>query len=136
MSTADLSGMVSQLEQMAGLAVKAAPAVGDVLRAKVEAGIAEGKDPYGVAWKLVQSGPRKGEKALRGAAAKLQLDVIGYEITLRVRGIEGRHHKGAVKGKVKRPIVPDKRGLPKSWAPEIRAVLDTTFRQIKQAGAT
>lgn len=129
----DLDAMVKTLQGVEGLGVRAAPAVADVLRQRITESIEAGRTPYGEEWKLVQSGPREGEKALRNAAKALTVKADGAVVFCKLSGIDGRHSKGAVKGKVKRLAVPDKRGLPHRWVPDVRAAIDRTFQEIVEA---
>lgn len=129
---ADISTMVKQLRELDGkVAEQVAPEIARVVRAELERSIAAGTDPYGVAWKKTQ----QGATPLRNAMQAVTVATVDGNVFVRVGGIEARHHLGAVRGKVKRRIIPSKKLLPASWALAIKRVVDTWFqREVKNAG--
>jgi len=105
---------------------RAAPAIAEVLRAETERTIAAATTPSGAPWEL----RIKDEgKPLRNAARALEVSVAGTSIALAIRGIEGRHHRGQVRGGTKRQIIPVRK-LPEQLTAKVRAVLDDAFREV------
>jgi hypothetical protein len=133
---ADLQAMIDSISHLEDLPKLAAPAVADVVREIIQDTIHAGTTPYGKPWPLVQSGKRKGEKALRNAGTKLFVTYIGPKVYVRLSGIDARHNNGATKGKVQRLVIPDDRGLSRTMAAEIRGVLEQTFKKTIEAGSS
>lgn len=105
---------------------RAGPRIAEVMRADVEATIAAGTTSDGQPWE-----PRKadGSKPLRNAAKALEVEAQSTTITLRIRGIEGRHHRGQVRGGTKRRIIPVGK-MPDRMRDAVRAVLEQTFSEV------
>jgi hypothetical protein len=130
---ADLQGMAKKLELLAEMPETAAPLCADAIFARTALTIERGTTPYGEPWKLVQTGPRKGQKALVNSLRKVFVTFKGPVISIRVRGIEGRHNYGGVAGRVKRQIVPDKRGLPRAMSAAITEILVAEFNRTMES---
>lgn len=86
----------------------AAPDVAIAVRNEVARTMSQQQTPTGEPW-----APRKadGAPALTGAVNALTAFAAGRVAYVRVSGVEARHHRGWVKGKVKRQMLPDKKTL-------------------------
>lgn len=87
--------------------------------------IAAGTEPDGTPWILT----KKGEQPLKRAARAVVVEQSRNVITATIGGHHVRHHLGAVKGKIRRRILPSKR-LPSPYADAIREALAAEFRRI------
>jgi len=85
------------------LLLDALPECTEAVRRESLATARAGTTPEGVPW-----APRKdGSGAvLVNAADAVKVGLIGRTIWIRLLGIEARHHRGRVKGKTKRQIIP------------------------------
>lgn len=95
--------LIAQLRDLPKLPERVLPELGAMLREEVAAMIDAGVAPDGAPWEPTATGA----KALRNAAAKLQVGVVGRSVILWVNGPEARHNKGWVKGGRKRQFVPE-----------------------------
>jgi hypothetical protein len=120
MSTVD--SWIQRIQKLSDLPVDAAPDVAAAMRAETHRTIAASTTAYGQAWKPKQDGG----KPLEHAAKAVGVAAVGDTIVMRVIGIEARHHKGTVRGKVARPIIPIN-GLPGRMSDQIRAVFEKHF---------
>jgi len=84
-----------------------AAAAVEPLRAQLTANIAANVAPSGKAW---QPGAQ-GQPVLLGAAKALSVSSSGPTLTAKLTGPEARHNSGAVKGKIKRQILPSRNSL-------------------------
>lgn len=101
----------------------AAPKIAKAVELEIRAQIARGVGPDGKPWKATEAGGRP----LRHAAEHVTVVAVGDVIVVRVDGVEARHHLGAVKGGVKRPIIPTG-ALPDPIARAIGRVIAEQFR--------
>ena len=60
---------------------------------------------------------------LNNAADSMSTTSSGGRVYVTVRGIEGRHHKGAVRGSVQRPIIIYKKHGAKAITPRLAAAI-------------
>jgi hypothetical protein len=74
------------------------------------------QSPYGVPWAPRKRGTRP---VLNNAADAVTHTSVGNRIYIAVRGINARHHKGAVRGSVQRPIIIYKKHGAKAITPRI-----------------
>lgn len=103
-----LDSLIASLSTLPGVVEsELAPKVAAAVYKDLKQTIAEGETAYGQAWKPKQDGTQP----LRNAAKAVSVETRGATVIMWVRGVEARHHLGAVKGKVKRPILPDVKGL-------------------------
>ncbi len=127
---AALDAHIARIRQLPGLVKRAAPEVRDVLERELRLTIAAGRSPSGVAWK-----PRAdGSQALQNAASALAVTVVGTVVIARLTGVEVRHHLGAVKGGIRRQILPSG-GIPAPVSKGIHVALTREFRRTMGAGA-
>lgn len=87
--------------------------------------VARGEDPTGKAWQKT----KQGAQPLTRAARAVDVRASGNVITASISGHHARHHLGAVKGKIKRRILPSKK-LPNPYAKAVRRVLVAEFNRI------
>lgn len=104
-----------------------APKVAEIFQEDVERSIAAGTAPDGTLWK-----PRAkdGSRPLEDAAAHVYTAAIGSIVYLRVKGVEARHHRGTVKGKVKRQIIYEGTQIPKRVADKVIALQLAAFQRV------
>lgn len=100
----------------------AAPAVAVELERELVAQIGRAEGPDGKPWPLTKGGGR----ALQGAARDLTVRAIGDVVLARLDGVHARHHLGAVRGAVRRPILPSGR-LPDPMTRAVKHVLEQRF---------
>jgi len=103
----------------------AAPAVARAVEAEIRAQLARGEGPGGKPWPM-----RKvdGGRPLRHAADAVTVTSVGDVIIVRLSGVEVRHHLGAVRGGVRRPIIPTG-SLPDPLASAIETIVAEKFAQ-------
>lgn len=84
---------------------------------QLERQIAAGQAPDGSSWKKTKTG----KQPLTTAAKALRVFVQGPIVTVELFGHIARHHLGAVRGGIKRQILPS-RNLPQSFIEALRRV--------------
>lgn len=119
---AELEAQIRRLRELGKLVADAAPAVADAVGRELEQQIERGVGPDGTPWQLTQDG----RQPLRGAARAVRTRALGNVVIVEVTGVEARHHLGAVRGKVKRPIIPT-RSIPQPVAVAITKVIGERF---------
>lgn len=99
-------------------APEAAEAVFEVLSITIKAG----QSPDGKAWapRKVGTGP-----VLENALSAVRCFASGPVIYITVKGINARHHRGNVKGKVRRQIIPSRKLTPEI----IEAIRNVIYRR-------
>ena len=131
--TAKLNEQIVRLRSLPGLIPRIAPAVARVVERKLNENISKGIGPDGAPWPLRKA---DGGLALQSAGKALSVNAVGNVIVCRLTGIFAKHNYGAVRGKVKRRIIPKTR-VPGPMADAIREVLAGEFRAtMKSGGAT
>ena len=113
---------IASLEDLADLVDDAAPDVAKALEAKLRDQVARGVNPQGKPWPKTKAGRR----ALPDAMDDVAVRARGPRIEIRVTGTHARHHLGAVRGGVRRQIIPE-RELPKPMADAVGEVLEEHF---------
>ena len=117
-----LREMKQRLRELGDIAEDVAPEVAVAVQDELTKQIERGVGPDGRPWKLT----RDGRKPLRNAAKALTVRVIGSVILTQLTGPEARHHLGAVRGKVRRAILPTRR-IPDPMVRAIRRVIEQRF---------
>jgi hypothetical protein len=111
------------------LAQQSAPEVAAAVHQELLVTIEAHQSPAGVPWAPRKRGTRP---VLNNAADAVSSSGFGSRVYITVRGINARHHKGAVRGSVQRPIIMYKkdgvRALPPRIVAVIRAVLEKRFK--------
>lgn len=120
-----LDAQIAKLRRLATFVGGSAPVVALAVKREIGAQIAAGRGPDGKAWKPTKAGT----PALRGAAGALTVKAIGSVVVATLTGVEARHHFGAVKGKVKREILPTGK-IPDPVTRAITRVLTGEFNAI------
>lgn len=115
---ATLEEMIAQLRGIAPNVREALPEVARELDTVLRENIAAQRGPDGVAWPATKDG----RQALKNAGDDLTVQVVGGTVLATLGGPPARHHAGAVKGGVKRPILPTK-GIPAPVAEAIGRVV-------------
>ena len=122
---AALDEMIRSARALGTMVPDAAPAVARVLDSEVRTQIAQGTGPDGRPWKPTQAG----NLPLRNAGKSVTTRAIDGVVLMTVVGVEARHHLGAVRGKVRRPIIPSSR-IPDPMARAITRVYEERFGKI------
>jgi len=118
-----LQRQIDALRSLSKITTVVAPSVAFAAKREIVAQIARGQGPDGKPWKLTKAGT----VPLRGAAEGVTVSAVGSVIVIRVDGHHARHHLGAVKGKIKREIIPNRR-IPGPLSRAIRRVVVREFR--------
>jgi hypothetical protein len=107
------------------LVLQSAPQIAEAVHGALLVTIRAHQTPHGVPW-----APRKrGTKpVLNNAAEHLESWGGSGKVYVSIRGINGRHHKGAVRGSVQRPIIMYKKDGIRALPPRIIAVIEATLR--------
>ncbi len=121
---AALEAHIARLRQLPGLVQRAAPEIARAVELELRLQIGAGVDPSGKA--LVRTA--EGKQPLRGAAAALEVHVVGTVVVCSLTGVEARHHLGWVKGGIRRQILPTGR-IPDPMTRAIRKVCVKHFEQ-------
>lgn len=101
------------------------------VRRIIAANIANGRAPDGTPWPATQDG----RPALRDAMRSIDVRAVGSSIVISVDGVEARHHLGAVKGGVRRELIPSNR-IPGPVADALARVVEQVLAQHMAGGAT
>ncbi len=126
---AALEQHIARVRGLPRLVEATAPAIAEALERDIEAQIARAETPEGVPWKPTATG----DKALRKAARAIAVGAIGDVLVIRLSGVEARHHYGAVKGGVKRQVIPTA-AIPAPTVKTIGRVLGEAFEQHMREG--
>ena len=132
---------IANLRRMSTFVRDAAPAIAVEMRRTIEAQIAAGVGPDGTPWAPRKPTTRgrnvkRGGPVLVNAAKALEVKAEGTVIIARLTGVEARHQLGAVRGGVKRPILPDTRTGAAMPAPLARAINTVLARRFAQTMGT
>ena len=120
-----LRDMKRRLRELGDIAEDVAPEVAEAVHDELTKQIRRGVGPDGRPWKLT----RDGRQALRNADKALNVRAIGSVVVTSLGGPEARHHLGAVRGKVRRPILPTRR-IPNPMTRAIRRVVERKFEHV------
>jgi len=107
------------------LVKRAAPELAKELQEETQDNIVRGVDPDGKPWLRTKDGAQP----LRNAGKAVSTKAVGNVIIQRVEGVEAKHHKGAVKGGEKRPIIPSRK-MPRAFSRACAKVFGKHFREI------
>lgn len=124
---AELDEIIARIRKVPQLGRIAAPEVADAVDAQLRSTIGAGESSDGKPW-----APRKadGGRALVHASDAVKVGAIGSVVWMRVTGIEAAHHRGAVKGKVARPIIPTAAtGIPAGMIAPVTNALTEVFKR-------
>lgn len=108
--------------------IRSVPKVAKATRELTDKQVASGVSPSGLPWRKT----KKGEQALQGASAHIDISVVGTVIVVAVEGHHARHHLGAVKGKIQRRLIPTET-IPTPLSNAIRQVVNAEFDAIMDA---
>lgn len=122
---AQLQAQIARLKSLTSLGKDAAPVVAAAVKKDTAKQVASATGPDGRAWKLTKDG----RVPLRNAAAHVQVTAVGNVVLMRLEGHHARHHLGAVRGKVKREIIPTER-MPDPMTKTIERVITGEFERV------
>lgn len=128
---AAIGSWTERIGNLASVVDRAKPRLVRALEVVIARQVASGADPYGKAWKKT----KQGQQPLRGAASAVDVRATGNVLTVTVTRHHARHHLGAVRGKVRRRILPSKK-LPNPYAAAVRRVLVSEFNRTMKAGTS
>lgn len=123
--SAVLRDHVRRLRKLAGFGGASAEKVARALKSEVRKQVAAGLGPDGRPLQLTQEGKRP----LQKADEAITVDAVGSTVVMRTMGHHARHHHGAVKGKIKRLLLPTA-DIPKPMVRAITRVMNGEFRKI------
>lgn len=119
-----IDSMIERLQKLPRLAREAAPDVARAVERELRSQAAAGAGPDGKTWKPTQDG----RAPLRGAAAAIAVRAVGNVVLATVSGHHARHHRGWVRGGVRRPILPSARA-PEPVVRAVRTVVADHWRR-------
>ncbi len=119
-----MNAQIKKLRKLAKLVDDSAPDVAKAVKVEMVKQIDKATGPDGKAWQVTQAGTRP----LKNAAQSLTVQAAGAVIILRLIGRHARHHLGAVKGKIKREILPTRK-IPDPVARAIGRVVTGEFKR-------
>lgn len=125
-----LRKMLDRLASMGSVAADSARDVSVAVRRELEEQIERAEGPDGRRWPRT----RDGRRALRNAKRALSVKAVGNVVIARLTGHHARHNVGAVKGGVRRQILPSG-GLPDAFTRAIARVIERRFREIASGDA-
>lgn len=120
---AALQDHIRRLRELGGFGGKSAPLVARAAEAGFRERAARGVGPDGKPWQLTKTG----DKPLQNVVPVVR--AVGTVVVMRLEGHRARHHLGAIKGKIKREILPNKR-TPETMARAIDEVITGEFQRI------
>lgn len=126
---AKLDAHIARIKALPGMVGRVAPAVGQALETELTRQIARGVGPDGTPWPKT----KEGEQPLRHAARALRVRAVGTTVVASLEGHHARHHLGAVKGGVRRPILPSST-IPAPAVKAIDEVVTAEFKKTMGAG--
>lgn len=100
--SAALKAQIARLRTLGTMVQRAAPGVAQALEREIVAQVAAGLGPDGKP--LVRT--QDGRQPLQGAARALRVRAVGTVIVARLEGHHALHHRGTVRGGVRRPVLP------------------------------
>jgi hypothetical protein len=127
-SHAALDAHIRKLRALGQLSARAAPKVATALEHELLANVERGVGPDGKPWPPTEDG----HLPLQGAGDSLSVRAVGTVVVARLTGIHAMHHRGAVRGGVRRPILPSGK-IPEPVAKAIDRVVDEEFKRIMGA---
>lgn len=121
---AKLDAWMARLRELRTLPQRVAGDVAVALERELLANVARGVGPDGAPWPPTVDG----HVPLQGASRGLTVRAIGTTIVARLVGVHARHHRGAVRGGKKRPILPTG-SMPEPVGAAIHEVTRAEFRR-------
>jgi hypothetical protein len=120
-----LQDRINRLRTLPGLVDRVVPGAARAVDQEIRKQIKSGVGPDGKPWKLTEDG----RVPLRNAGAALTTATNGKVVVASLEGVESRHHLGAVRGGVKRQILPTQGKLPEPMSKAIAEVCDREFER-------
>lgn len=126
---AALRQMLGKLQELERFPERVAPKVAKVVERELRVQLRRGDGPDGKQWRQTKDGRRP----LRNAGDAVRVRVEGDVVVVQIDGHHARHHLGAVRGAVRRPIIPTRR-IPNVVTRSIKKVLDAEFSDLMEVG--
>jgi len=126
----DIDAMLATLERLGDLETAAVPAIAEAIERTLDGTARAGTTPDGQPW-----APRKkdGGRTLQHAAEAIRVTYSGDTVFVRLTGPDARHHHGAIRGKVKRQVIPNSKRLPDLMVANIQIEIAKVFdREVSQ----
>lgn len=120
---AALNAQIRRLQKLPGAGERYAPDVARAVHVESTKTIAAGQTPDGTPWKPT----KEGKRPLQNAAGALTTFAIGNVVIAKLTGPEALHNMGAVKGKIRRQILPSAQ-IPGQITEAIRKVVEANLR--------
>ena len=120
-----LRAHIQRLRELEDLPTTVGPTVARAMKRELARQVARGVGPDGKPWPKTNDG----EQPLQGAAKAASIRYLDGVVVVRLDGHHARHHLGAVRGKVRRPIIPTDR-IPDPFTRAIQVVVTGEFRRV------
>lgn len=117
-SAAALQKQIKRLNEAEKFIPKVAPRIAAEAAAEIRKNVQNQVGPDGKPWPKSKSG----EPVLLEIADRMRVEVRGSVIVMSLEGHYSRHHLGAVKGKVRRPVLPSG-GTPDAFVVAISKII-------------
>jgi hypothetical protein len=125
---AELQRWIAKLHDLEQLPQRVAPLVAKALEQELLHNVARGVGPDGVAWPRTKDG----HLPLQHTGRELTVRAVGTSIVARLVGVHALHHRGAVRGGVRRPILPSS-ALPEPMVRAIRNVITAALARTMES---
>ena len=119
---ASLDAHIKKLRTLGEIPERVAPKVAVSAKQEISRNASQQRGPDGRPWPK----GKKGQAVLVGAGNAVRASAVGSVVVLSLDGHYARHHLGAVKGKTKREILPNKR-IPQTMTRAITRVVTGEF---------
>ncbi len=119
-----LQAWIDKVRALGQMPETAAPEIAREVEQELEAQVREGVAPNGTPWQRTKDGRRP----LQGAAKAIAVRVLKDVVLVRLTGHHARHHLGAVRGAVRRQIIPTGR-IPDPMTRAIQRVVERKFKE-------
>lgn len=123
----ELRRQIARLRELGNLTTVSAPAVARTVKAETLKQTRKGVGPDGKAWTPIKTG----ERPFKNVAQNLKVSAIGSTVVMILTKHHARHHLGAVKGGIKRPIIPTDK-IPEPMTRAITRVATGEFHRIME----
>lgn len=122
---AALDAQIKKLRELGEIPTRVAPKVAQSAKREIARNVQAQRGPDGKPW----AKGKQGQPVLRGAGKAVRASAVGSVVVLTLDDHHARHHLGAVKGKVKREILPTTK-IPRPMTKAIERVVTGEFRAI------
>lgn len=122
---AALDAQIRKLRELGEIPARVAPRVAQSAKREIQRNVSAQRGPDGKPWPK----GKQGQPVLRGAGKAVRASAVGSVVVLSLDDHHARHHLGAVKGKVKREILPTTK-IPRPMTRAIERVVTGEFHAI------